>query len=289
MRETMRYSACMQVAKSQRPPRRTCFSAIFRLVGYLGRIMAAFFCVQPSCCPSRAARMSSTRRCANRRSISALCAMIAPSPAGSAKAASTASTETVPLSASMNSGKRAEGMRCVATPAASASAALKRSPVSPQYVPSSPGMRGRNQVAPTSGKKPMPTSGIAKEKRSPAQRCGDAPTHHDAIDQRDVRLAVALDRGVERIFIAPELQHLIVLPRSAEIVEMPYVAAGGEGARPCAGNDHACHRMVVRPRIKLRAQREHHCVRHCVERLRPVECNDARSAPALAEDFLVVV
>ena len=42
-----------------------------------------------------------------------------------------------------------------------------------------PGMRGKNQVAPTSGKKPMPTSGMAKEKRSPATRCEpctDTPT-----------------------------------------------------------------------------------------------------------------
>ena len=33
------------------------------------------------------------------------------------------------------------------------------------------GRRGRNQVAPTSGKKPIPTSGMANRKRSPATRC----------------------------------------------------------------------------------------------------------------------
>src|SRR2546421_1255044 len=56
-------------------------------------------------------------------------------------------------------------------PAVTASAVLSRSPVRAHQVPSSPGVRGRNQVAPTSGKKPMPTSGIAKENRSPATRC----------------------------------------------------------------------------------------------------------------------
>ena len=63
--------------------------------------------------------------------------------------------------------------------AATPSAAPSRSPVSAQYAPSSPGSRGRNQVAPTSGKKPMPTSGMANRKRSPATRCEpctDTPT-----------------------------------------------------------------------------------------------------------------
>src|SRR5262249_23164452 len=92
------------------------------------------------CCPVRrpaavssAERMPSTVSPANRRSIAGRSGASAPSPGGgSAKAASTASTGTVPASASMRSGNRAAAIWWVAIPAASASAARSRSPVSAQ-------------------------------------------------------------------------------------------------------------------------------------------------------------
>ena len=52
-------------------------------------------------------------------------------------------------------------------------------PVSPRYMPTSPGQRGRNQVPPTSGKKPIPVSGMANRVRSVAIRkspCTEIPT-----------------------------------------------------------------------------------------------------------------
>ena len=76
--------------------------------------------------------MPSTLSPAKSRSMAAFRAVIGPSPAGSEKAASTESTGTVPVSPSISAGKRPEGMRCVASPAATASAALNRSPVSAQ-------------------------------------------------------------------------------------------------------------------------------------------------------------
>ena len=182
MRDTIRNSQSMQSSNDQSLPRRTCASAIFRLSGDLARIVAAVAAAHSRSSPSSASsrcRISSTRSPANSRSMAARRAAIAPSPAGSAKAASVASTETLPHSASVRSAKRSERTWCVATPAATASAVLSRSPVSAHQVPSAPGIRGRNQVAPTSGKKPMPTSGIANEKRSPATRCDpctDTPT-----------------------------------------------------------------------------------------------------------------
>ena len=66
------------------------------------------------------------------------------------------------------------------------------------------------QAAPTSGKKPMPTSGIAKTKRSPATRMRgvhretDAPAHRDAVHQGDDRFRICLDPPIELIFLTPE-------------------------------------------------------------------------------------
>ena len=71
---------------------------------------------------------------------------------------------------------------------------------------------------------------VAGDAMRAVHRHADAAAHHDAVDQRDVGLAVILDRGVERIFVAPELQRLVVLAGAAEIVERADVAAGRERA-----------------------------------------------------------
>ena len=104
MRDTMRNSARMHVSKSQASvPRRTCASAIFRLSGDLVRMVAAVLPAHSASAPpdvasrSSAARMSSTLVAGKSRSIAARRATILPSPAGSAKAASSASTDTVPV------------------------------------------------------------------------------------------------------------------------------------------------------------------------------------------------
>ena len=61
-------------------------------------------------------------------------------------------------------------------------------------------------------------------------RHADAAAHDDAVDQRHIGLAESLDRGVERIFLAAEVQRLLVPAGAAQIVERANVAAGGEGA-----------------------------------------------------------
>ena len=116
-------------------------------------------------------------------------------------------------------------------------------------------------------------------------RHADAAAHDDAVDQRDIRLAVVLDRRVERIFVAPELQRLVVAAGLAEIVEMADIAAGREGAL-AGGLDHdARDRRVVGPGVKLRAQRQHHRMGDGIERLRPVERDEAGGAAPLEQDF----
>ena len=57
-----------------------------------------------------------------------------------------------------------------------------------------------------------------------------AAAHRNAVDQCNVRLAIVLDRRVQRIFVAPELQRLLVASRLAQIVERANVAPSGKGA-----------------------------------------------------------
>ncbi len=101
-------------------------------------------------------------------------------------------------------------------------------------MPISPGICERNQVAPISGKKPMEVSGIANRKLSPATRCEPCtetpapPPITMPIDQRNVRLRITLDRGVENILVTPIGQRIIMAPRTSEVVDRADVAAGGE-------------------------------------------------------------
>ncbi len=75
----------------------------------------------------------------------------------------------------------------------------------------------REQVAPAAG--PIAT----------VERHADAAAHHDPVDQRDIRLRVAMDQRIELVFLTPEGQRLVALSRQAEIVEAADVAAGAEG------------------------------------------------------------
>src|SRR6218665_1261467 len=45
---------------------------------------------------------------------------------------------------------------------------------------------------------------VARYAMRAVDRDADATAHHDAIDQRNIRLAIALDLGVEYIFLAEE-------------------------------------------------------------------------------------
>src|SRR4029077_658680 len=112
-------------------------------------------------------------------------------------------------------------------------------------------------------------------------RDADAAAHHNAVDQRDVGLGETLDVSVERIFVAPERQHLGLTPGAAEFVERAYVAAGREGPLPRRRDDDAGDRRVVRPCLKLARERAHHLVRHRIERFWAVKTDNPGSAAAL--------
>jgi hypothetical protein len=114
----------------------------------------------------------------------------------------------------------------------------------------------------------------------------DAAAHHQSVDQRDIGLAKILDRNIERIFVAPELQRLAVPPGLAEIVERANVAAGREGALAGSLDHHAGNRRIVSPAIELGAQRKHHGVGDGVERLRPVERDETGRAATFEENIV---
>ena len=157
-------------------------------------------------------------------------------------------------------------------PKAVASAASIRSPVSAHQVPASPARRGRNQVAPTSGKEADPdlrhgeAAAIARDPVGAMDGHADAAAKRDPVDDRDIRLAVALDDGVEPVFVAPVLQRLVVSAGAPEIIERAQIAAGAE--RPPAGrrDDNARHRRIALPGGELLRERMHHGMRHRVER-----------------------
>src|SRR5262249_57942229 len=78
---------------------------------------------------------------------------------------------------------------------------------------------------------------VARDPVRAVDRHADAAAHDDAVDQRDVWLGVMLDRRVERVLVAPEVERLLVLSGTPEIVEPAQVAARRE--RPLARRPHA--------------------------------------------------
>ena len=105
----------------------------------------------------------------------------APSPAARSTAVSVArSAGASPVhgavaSADHTAPLRSWGTSTSAMPQCRASAAFSGAAVSARNNPVRPGMRGRNQLPPTSGNRPMPISGIARRVASVTTRC-DAPT-----------------------------------------------------------------------------------------------------------------
>ena len=110
----------------------------------------------------------------------------------------------------------------------------------------------------------MPTSGIANTQRSLATRCdpwAQRPTpaaHHDAVDQRDIGLGIALDAAVQLVFLAPERQLRGVVASPALFVDQSDVAAGAEGAPARARDDHARDALVALERIERLGDHAHH-------------------------------
>ena len=114
----------------------------------------------------------------------------------------------------------------------------------------------------------------------------DAATHRDAVDQCDVRFAIVLDRRVERIFVAPELQRFIVATCFAEIIERTNVAAGGKGAPVCRGDDHARDRASSAQRVSCARNASTISCVTALSALRPVERDNAGRTPPLEQNVV---
>ena len=125
---------------------------------------------------------------------------------------------------------------------------------------------------------------IAGDAVRAVHRHADAAAHDQPVDQRHIGLAIVLNRRVERIFVAPELQRLGVAAGLAQIVKRADIAAGGKGAIAGRGDDNTRDRLVIGPGVELRAQSAHHVVGDGVERLRPVERDQPRRAATFEQD-----
>lgn len=89
-----------------------------------------------------------------------------------------------------------------------------------------------------------------------------------------------LDRRVQPVLAAIE-SYRIVAARLAGIVERANVAARAERLFTHAGDDDALDRRIARPCVQLRVHEIDHAERQRVQRLWPVERDDARPSPDL--------
>ena len=97
-----------------------------------------------------------------------------------------------------------------------------------------------------------------------------------------------LDLGVEPVFVAEIAERLFVAPGAPEIVESAQITARRERPPARGGDEHARDGGIRLPVGELPRQRTHHAVRHRVERVRPVEGDQTRRAPALEKNFGVI-
>ena len=89
-------------------------------------------------------------------------------------------------------------------------------------------------------------------------RDADAAAHDDAVDERDIRFAIALDLGVERVFLPEIFERFVMATGTTEIVEGAQIPAGGEGAPTIGGDDHTGDRGIAFPPGQLLRERTHH-------------------------------
>ena len=136
----------------------------------------------------------------------------------------------------------------------------------------------------------MPVSGMANtvESRGDAvaamHRHADAAAHHHAMQQRDIGLGKVLDGGVENVFVAVEIQR-IRRARLAGFVQRANVAAGAECAVAIAADDDRGDIVVLRPDAELFGHGKAHAMRERVQRLGPVQRDEAQRAALVEEDF----
>ena len=128
---------------------------------------------------------------------------------------------------------------------------------------------------------------VAGDAMRAVHREADATTHHDPVDQRDVRFGITLDESVEGVFLAPERQHLVGAAGASEIVKLAYVAARGERALAGGAKHDPRYRGIIRPFRELRGERPHHAERYGIERPGPVQGDETGGAASFEQDFRV--
>ena len=151
--------------------RRTASSVTAAAVGEPRRIAAAASAQNGDASASSAVSMDGTEGSEKHASMASACARAAEAPGGSIRklwsVAPTASANAAggwppssAASASQISSMDDDATQCVASPRATTSAASNRAPVSAAYSPARPGVDANAREAPTSGKRPMATSGL---------------------------------------------------------------------------------------------------------------------------------
>src|SRR5690606_33728416 len=85
----------------------------------------------------------------------------------------------------------------------------------------------------------------------------DTATHIDAVHQRDIRLWITLDIGVEQIFLAPEINSALVAC-AAPIMQRANITTRAESPVASTFHDHALNCVVTRPFAQLRVNEADH-------------------------------
>ncbi len=237
------------------------------------------------------ARMSSTRSPANSRSIALRRAVTGPSPAGSAKAPSIASTGIAAAQRLEQLGEAGRGDPVGGDPGRDAIGGVE--PLAGQRAIGAELARQARQEPgrPDVGKEAdadlrhREHEAVAGDAMRAVHRNADAAAHDDAVDQRHVGLAITLDPGVERVFLAPRTPAPRRSVRRGRDRRGARMSPPAEKARPpLAVTITRVTAGSLSHSASCARERAHHAVRHGIERLRAVERDEAGGAAALEQD-----
>src|SRR6516164_1856745 len=120
----------------------------------------------------------------------------------------------------------------------------------------------------------------------------DAATtaHGDAVNQGDIGFGKTVDTFNEAILFAEKIGLVVTAPALlSRIVNRAHVAAGAKGAVAGTAHEDRLDALILAPSDKLRIERPVHRQGERIERLRPVERDDAEPATALEQDFVVAI
>ena len=105
----------------------------------------------------------------------------------------------------------------------------------------------------------------------------DPATHHDAVHERDIRLAEAADLRVQHVLVVPELPGFGPVGAGA-VMEHYEVAACAKSPLACTVDDDGVDVVVAVPVGEHRRHGLHHGVGQRIDRLGPVEGDQADAA-----------